>query len=250
MAEESKPEDPVATGKGKAAEEASESQPATAQVESDNEDDTAENPPEGSSTAPTASSKKKKSKRRRIKNALTGKSNESSGSSSKDDVSKAIGSLSKEQVAEFMKLNPALAQQVTDSLPSGSTDKDAADAMKKLSLEEILTGLAQSGKNVKDMASYKFWQTQPVPKFGESAEVIEEGPFKIIDPEQVPKQPGPLVDGFEWVTVDITSDEEATEVFQLLHGHYVEDDEAMFRFNYSKSFLRWWVLRITGKSAC
>ena len=138
-----------------------------------------------------------------------------------------------------MKLNPALAQQVTDSLPSGSTDKDAADAMKKLSLEEILTGLAQSGKNVKDMASYKFWQTQPVPKFGESAEVIEEGPFKIIDPEQVPKTPGPLVDGFEWVTVDITNDEEVTEVFQLLYGHYVEDDEAMFRFNYSKSFLRW-----------
>jgi glycylpeptide N-tetradecanoyltransferase len=239
MAEESKPDDPVSTGKGKAVEEAtSKSQPPTAQVESDNED-AAENPAEGSTTAPGTSSKKKKSKRKRIKNALTGKSSEPSASSSKDEVSKAIGSLSKQQVAEFLKLNPALAQQVTDSLPSGSTDKDAADAMKKLSLEEILTGLAQNGKNVKDMASYKFWQTQPVPKFGESAEVIEEGPFKIVDPEQVPKQPGPLVDGFEWVTVDITNDEEVTEVFQLLYGHYVEDDEAMFRFNYSKSFLRW-----------
>lgn len=30
-----------------------------------------------------------------------------------------------------------------------------------------------------------------------------------------------------------------TEVYDLLTGHYVEDQEAMFRFNYSKSFLDW-----------
>jgi glycylpeptide N-tetradecanoyltransferase len=29
------------------------------------------------------------------------------------------------------------------------------------------------------------------------------------------------------------------EVYDLLNGHYVEDDAAMFRFNYSVSFLRW-----------
>ncbi len=29
------------------------------------------------------------------------------------------------------------------------------------------------------------------------------------------------------------------EVYELLMGHYVEDDEAMFRFNYSISFLNW-----------
>lgn len=27
-----------------------------------------------------------------------------------------------------------------------------------------------SGKNQKDMASYKFWQTQPVPRFGQSVD--------------------------------------------------------------------------------
>ncbi len=120
--------------------------------------------------------------------------------------------------------------------------KEATNAMKKMSLQEIMSGLASSGKNVKDMGQYKFWQTQPVRKFGENSEKIEEGPFKIIDPEQVPKEPGPLVDGFEWVTMDLLNDEELEEVFQLLYGHYVEDDEAMFRFNYSKSFLRWCVL--------
>lgn len=29
------------------------------------------------------------------------------------------------------------------------------------------------------------------------------------------------------------------EVYDLLTGHYVEDGDAMFRFNYSPSFLNW-----------
>lgn len=104
-----------------------------------------------------------------------------------------------------------------------------------------MTGLAANGKNYKDMGSYKFWQTQPVPKFGEK-EQIEEGPFKIVDLEQVPKEPGPLVEGFEWVTMDLTDDEEIKEVYELLNGHYVEDNEAMFRLNYSKAFFKWYEL--------
>ena len=79
-----------------------------------------------------------------------------------------------------------------------------------------------SGKNQKNMASYKFWQTQPVPRFGvfpegefeglianvKIDETIEsdEGPIKLIDPEQVPKEPYPLIEGFEWVTMDLTKD--------------------------------------------
>lgn len=101
-----------------------------------------------------------------------------------------------------------------------------------------MTGLAANGKNAKDMGSYKFWQTQPVPKFGEASE-IEEGPFKIIDPANVPKEPSPMVGGYEWVTMDLTREEELKEVHELLYGHYVEDDGAMFRFNYSIAFLKW-----------
>ena len=32
------------------------------------------------------------------------------------------------------------------------------------------------------------------------------------------------------------------ELYDLLSNHYVEDDDAMFRFNYSSSFLNWSVL--------
>lgn len=65
-------------------------------------------------------------------------------------------------------------------------------------------------------------------------------------------------EGFEWVTMDLTEEKQvrtfpffglililivikSEEVYELLSNHYVEDDEAMFRFNYSVSFLNWYV---------
>ncbi|KAF7910147.1 uncharacterized protein EAE98_010861 [Botrytis deweyae] len=209
-----------------------------AQVESENEEDNDETTT--GATGTPATGKKKKSKRKKVKAAL-GVGSSSDGPSEKptrEDLSKAVAGLSKSQIQDILALNPALAQQL-GAVDGELSSKQATEAVRKLSLEDIMTGLASSGKNVKEMGAYKFWQTQPVPKFGENSEIIEEGPFKIIDVEQVPKEPGPLVAGFHWVTMDMTSDEALQEVFDLLYGHYVEDDEAMFRFNYSKSFLRW-----------
>lgn len=232
MSEESKASDP--TSSKEAADEVL-AHPKNAEVESDNEDEQDEGPPGGDSAAPGAAPKKKKSKKKRIKAALTGKSSESSGSRSREEIDKAVSGLSQGQIEEFLKMNPALAQEL-------EAERDVGEAMKRLKLEDIMTGLASDGKNVKDMASYKFWQTQPVPKFGDN-EWIEEGPFKVIDVDQVSKEPVQLVDGFEWVTMDLTDDGEIKEVYELLNGHYVEDNEAMFRFNYSKAFFKWYVLQ-------
>ncbi|RDW82511.1 glycylpeptide N-tetradecanoyltransferase [Coleophoma cylindrospora] len=242
MSVESTPEDPVLNQEA-ADEVIAESKAASAQqaaAESDAEDETP-NPAATGGTASSATAKKKKSKKKKIKDALTGKSGEAGPSKEKDDISKAVGGLSKSQISDLLSLNPALAEQlgVTDG---NMSDKKVAEMFKKLNLEEIMTGLAANGKNVKDMASYKFWQTQPVPKLGEKNEVVEEGPFKIVDIDQVPKQPGPLVDGFEWVTMDLTQDSELKEVYELLYGHFVEDDHGQFRFNYSVSFLKWALL--------
>ena len=240
MSEESKIDDPAV--KQKAAEEVieeSKNSSTNAQVESEDEEENTLTIEEAGTAAAGASAKKKKSKKKRLKAALTGGSSEAG--SSKDELSKAVSGLNQSQISQLLAMNPALAQQ----LGAGDGDlngKNAVDMLKRLKLEDIMTGLAASGKNVKDMASYKFWQTQPVPRFGENKEMIEEGPFKIIDPEQVPKQPGPLVDGFEWVTMDLTDDGELKEVYDLLYGHFVEDDEGMFRFNYSHSFLHWYVV--------
>ncbi|CAD6447831.1 f259c6c9-da70-49c6-84fe-01e3bffcc061 [Sclerotinia trifoliorum] len=236
MADDSAPLEPK--GKKIASEDTPADTSTQAQVESENEGDNDETTT--GATGTPATGKKKKSKRKKIKAALgVGESSTgSSGDTTRDDLSKAVAGLSKSQIGELLALNPALAQQI-GAVDGDLSGKQAAEAVRKLSLEDIMTGLASSGKNVKEMGAYKFWQTQPVPKFGESSEVIEEGPFKIVDPEQVPKEPGPLISGFNWVTMDMTSDEALQEVFDLLYGHYVEDDEAMFRFNYSKSFLRW-----------
>lgn len=84
----------------------------------------------------------------------------------------------------------------------------------------------------------------------------KEGPIKPVIKELVSKEPKPLgIPGFQWVTVDIENAEEVNyrrsnysvpanvsqikEVYKLLSNHYVEDDEAMFRFNYSETFLNW-----------
>ncbi|KAH6665322.1 glycylpeptide N-tetradecanoyltransferase [Plectosphaerella plurivora] len=237
-AEESKPVDPAVVAEAaKVLAEATADKGKQPEVESD-DDDVAEDVPAGSSApADTAAAKKKKkSKRKKIKEVFTGKSADDGADK---DVKKAIGSLSTQQVQELLTLNPALAQELA---AAGGSDKDASEALKKLKLEDILTGLAASGKNVKDMASYKFWGTQPVPKFGEFEGRVEEGPLRVQKVEDVPKEPPTMIAGFEWVTMDLENDDEMKEVYELLNGHYVEDDEAMFRFNYSPSLLKWAIM--------
>ncbi|KAK0713979.1 acyl-CoA N-acyltransferase [Lasiosphaeria miniovina] len=182
--------------------------------------------------------KKKKSKRNKIKKTLEG----AVGSvKTETDPKKAIDSLTPEQIQEFMALNPALANELLASGSEGSSASTTAEAFKKLQLQDIMTGLASSGKNRKDMASYKFWATQPVPQFGEEKPgLFEEGPLKVQEIKDISPDPIPLsLDQFEWDTMDLTNESQMQEVEKLLYGHYVEDNEAMFRFKYSPSLLRW-----------
>ncbi|GKT41521.1 glycylpeptide N-tetradecanoyltransferase [Colletotrichum spaethianum] len=164
-AEESKPLDPAvkeandalaeATDKGKGKEP---------EVESEDEDgeDAPEETAPGASAA-SAKKKKKKSKRKKIKEALTGKP-----SDPEQIVKDAIGGLTPQQLTELLALNPALANELGVGSSSNKSAEETAAAMQKLNLQDIMTGLASAGKNAKDMASYKFWATQPVPKFGEA----------------------------------------------------------------------------------
>ncbi|KAI9807852.1 MAG: glycylpeptide N-tetradecanoyltransferase [Sarcosagium campestre] len=179
--------------------------------------------------------KKKKSKRKRVKDAIgMGSSNsQSAGEASEDKKSKASDKLRGKVAEELLRSNPALQSELA-ALPQDKLD----ELIQKMSVSELMTGMAIGGKNQKDMASYKFWQTQPVPRFDDKPQAAE-GPIKIIDPAEVSKEPSPLVEGFEWVTMDLTDKSQLVEVYTLLNGHYVEDDGAMFRFSYSVSFLNW-----------
>ena len=55
----------------------------------------------------------------------------------------------------------------------------------------------------------------------------------------VRQDPLPLPESFEWCVCDLSQDSVTKEVYELLSRNYVEDDDAMFRFNYSPQFLRW-----------
>lgn len=236
MSEESKivpPAEEEVKDKGKA--------PAAA-VESDDEADDEPAAADAATPASGAAKKKKKSKRNKLKTALGGKSSDPDDKEAQ--LQKALGGLGPDQVAQLLELNPALAGELQKAGGSGAGGdvSNVADMLKNLKLQEIMTGLASSGKNVKDMGAYKFWSTQPVPKFGDGSgeqEKVKEGPIKVQTVDEVSKEPPPLVAGFEWCTVDLANNDELKEVQELLYGHYVEDDEAMFRFNYSFSILQW-----------
>ncbi|KAK3005949.1 hypothetical protein RJ639_017652 [Escallonia herrerae] len=88
---------------------------------------------------------------------------------------------------------------------------------------------------------HKFWETQPVGQFKDLGDTsLPEG---SIEPptslSKVKQEPYNLPNLYEWITCDMELAEMCTEVYNLLTNNYVEDDENMFRFNYSKEFLHW-----------
>ncbi|KTW31628.1 hypothetical protein T552_00267 [Pneumocystis carinii B80] len=108
--------------------------------------------------------------------------------------------------------------------------------LKQIKVCELLNEL--SLKPAKKNTDHKFWNTQPVPSFDE--EIIEEGPIDDSkDLEKVNKEPYTLLKEFEWTTMDIDNEKELAELYELLAKNYVEDDDSMFRFDYSTSFLTW-----------
>ena len=242
MSQESKQVDPTKEREALDAAAATQ-QPAAAESEGESGSEAEDAPAEtaaGGAGEGAGKKKKKKSKKNKIKQALAAVTG-GTAAPADADAKKALDGLTPQQISEFIALNPALANELIGGEGSSDTTASAIEAFKKLKLQDIMTGLASSGKNRKDMASYKFWSTQPVLQFGEEEpKLIEEGPLKIQKVEDIPTEPISLaLEAFRWVTMDLTNDAEMEEVEKLLYGHYVEDDEAMFRFKYSNSLLKW-----------
>ncbi|CAJ0580956.1 unnamed protein product, partial [Mesorhabditis spiculigera] len=115
---------------------------------------------------------------------------------------------------------------------------------------ELATQLAMAEQgSVRNMDAarnhqFNFWNTQPVPKFDEK---VEENTF--IEPDQEPSlirsEPFSLPQPFEWSDVDLEDPAQLKELYSLLSDNYVEDDDNMFRFDYSSDFLKW-ALQIPG----
>ncbi|XP_055541352.1 glycylpeptide N-tetradecanoyltransferase [Wyeomyia smithii] len=86
--------------------------------------------------------------------------------------------------------------------------------------------------------SFKFWSTQPVPKMDEKIVVNE--PIEADKPiSEIRADPYTLPDGFTWDTMNLNDPLQLKELYTLLNENYVEDDDAMFRFDYQPNFLQW-----------
>lgn len=127
---------------------------------------------------------------------------------------------------------------------AGLDSQDVLKTIKALNLNEVM-------KLSKDVAAaagstkvYKFWNTQPVPKINEASEEVDENEFhKAIEADkavsEIKQDPYALPEGFVWDTLDLNNDVILKELYTLLNENYVEDDDAMFRFDYQPEFLRW-----------
>eukprot|EP00928_Gymnodinium_smaydae_P053835 TRINITY_DN37741_c0_g1_i1.p1 TRINITY_DN37741_c0_g1~~TRINITY_DN37741_c0_g1_i1.p1 ORF type:complete len:442 (-),score=96.83 TRINITY_DN37741_c0_g1_i1:321-1646(-) len=125
---------------------------------------------------------------------------------------------------------------------AGEKKEESSDAA---SAKEQLAKLLQRKKRTCEDSrqnahrAHAFWDTQPVPAMS-SAHTQECGPIDAIKkPSDAKQEPYQLPDAFEWMTCNVNDDEQSKEIYTLLTEHYVEDDDNMFRFDYSIPFLRW-----------
>ncbi|MCL7036829.1 hypothetical protein MKW94_023996 [Papaver nudicaule] len=128
--------------------------------------------------------------------------------------------------------NLEISSEIRVSSNAAMNENDAAIEEITRQVEDALT---VGGKK------HKFWETQPVGQFKDQGDTsLPEGPIQLPTPvSEVKQEPYNLPGLYEWTTCDIDSEETCAEVYSLLTNNYVEDDENMFRFNYSKEFLRW-----------
>jgi glycylpeptide N-tetradecanoyltransferase len=131
--ENSKISDPDATAQA-AAEAVAESSKQNAAA--DSADESEEEETGGVEGGEGASDAKKKSRKRKIKDALTGKGKAPDITSTD---SPAGAHLSKDQMSQLLELNPALKQELQ---AKAKTPKDMEELMRKLNINEMLTGLA------------------------------------------------------------------------------------------------------------
>lgn len=128
------------------------------------------------------------------------------------------------------------------SKSSPGSPGNSPDENLPIEINGSIENLSRKAQNALSLAKkHKFWETQPVGQFKDiQNRDLSEGPIEDPTPlSEVRQEPYNLPSPYEWCTCDINKDETSTEIYNLLTNNYVEDDENMFRFDYSKEFLRW-----------
>lgn len=107
-----------------------------------------------------------------------------------------------------------------------------------LNRQDVLQAVSDAVSGNRQAKQFAFWSTQPVPKLHEEITTNEciEADKEI---SEIRQDPYALPEGFKWDTLDLNSSSDLTELYTLLNENYVEDDDAMFRFDYQPEFLKW-----------
>ncbi|XP_014218178.2 glycylpeptide N-tetradecanoyltransferase [Copidosoma floridanum] len=126
---------------------------------------------------------------------------------------------------------PSLPMQVPSTFPNISV-KELQMAM------DVIQKQQKSAKTPEEamQKSYQFWNTQPVPKMDET--IVSNEPIEP-DKDSIRDEPYSLPQDFQWDTLNLDDPHVLEELYVLLTENYVEDDDAMFRFDYPKDFLKW-----------
>ncbi|RRT66644.1 hypothetical protein B296_00010957 [Ensete ventricosum] len=129
-----------------------------------------------------------------------------------------------------------------DAQPTSNASLSAADAAVSVEGDGEIQSLARRIQEALSVGKrHRFWETQPVGQFKDAGSGgLQEGPIEPPTPlSAVKSEPYNLPALYEWTICDMDDEQTCAEVYNLLTNNYVEDDENMFRFNYSKEFLQW-----------
>ncbi|OQS07359.1 kinesin [Thraustotheca clavata] len=131
-----------------------------------------------------------------------------------------------------------MASPKQEEIVSVEEQEEFLAVLKQLQLATREQAIQRIQKQTED---YKFWKTQPVPGLLEQpTEHCAIDKEKSVD--EVRQTPLNMPAGFKWCDLDLTNEIELKELYDLLYQNYVEDDDNMFRFDYSMEFLKWVLL--------
>jgi glycylpeptide N-tetradecanoyltransferase len=156
--------------------------------------------------------------------------------------------LNREEIKEELKEDKAAKGAVATkgATAAATSPKTDMEALRRLLLNTNVTANRNAPRNEDELRTkdeWKFWETQPVPQLGAA---IPKGTNEPIQPnkpvEEIKQDPFSLPDGFKWDDIDLNNKDELMELYTLLNENYVEDDDNMFRFDYSPGFLKWYCL--------
>ncbi|XP_061765561.1 glycylpeptide N-tetradecanoyltransferase 2-like isoform X1 [Nerophis ophidion] len=147
-----------------------------------------------------------------------------------DDASGA--SKSKKKQDKRRQEGPRDAFEMLDALPE-KKQQEIQRALHLFSLGQTLPRTLQQAMR----RTYKFWDTQPVPKL--AGEVItSQGQITEVE-TSVRVEPYSLPQGFSWDTVDPSNPTELRELCTLLNENFTEDDDNTIRYDFSMDYLQW-----------